>query len=55
MSLPDYRIYHEQAQVFLDKKGPWDEKNSSKKYLHFYCRKMEIAGHSGPLARHKKP
>lgn len=47
LALPDHRINHEQAQVFLDKQGPWDEKNSSKNYLHFYCRKMGITGGSG--------
>lgn len=47
LALPDHRINHEQAQVFLDKQGLWDEKNSRKNYLDFYCRKMGITGGSG--------
>lgn len=57
LSLPDNRIDHAQVHVFLDNKGPWDEKIAARNSYTFSYGKIEIGmrwGVSlGPLVRHK--
>lgn len=36
LALPDHRIVHEQAHVFLDNKGPWDEKKTAARAINTF-------------------